>query len=190
MRSVKGFTLAGLLVLVFPASVFAVGLDSSSFLYSSDILAPLDINIVQDIGLILPVVVAWFAIRVARLMQGGKFERIWKLIAAGMGVLAIIKVVDGLENLGVLYVVGLRNLLEFVMIVVFFTAFLYGYRSLMLAIRGPSIEKPVITVPKEELGQSGAEEKPAKEGEPQETLPAESEKKTPTKDQKNKDKTK
>lgn len=120
-------------------------------LYSSEIFSKFDIKLINDIGLILPIIVAWFAIKVAILMQGGKLEHVWKLISAGMSVLALVKVVDGLETLGVLYVGGLRSVLEFVMILVFFVAFLEAYKSLVMAIRGPiPIESPEIEVPEEE----------------------------------------
>jgi hypothetical protein len=88
-------------------------------------------------------------------MRGGKLENVWKLIAAGMSVLAIVKVVDGLEKLEILYVGGLRSVLEFVMILVFFAAFISAYHSLVLAIRGPiPVEKPEIEVPEKESGEN------------------------------------
>jgi len=119
-------------------------------LYSSQIFQKFDIKLINDVGLILPVIVAWFAIKVAALMRGGKLEHVWKLIAAGMSVLALVKVVDGLEKLGILYVGGLRSVLEFVMILVFLAAFVMAYHSLEMAIRGPiPVENPVIDVPGE-----------------------------------------
>lgn len=161
-------------VLVFAANPGEVG----EALYTSDIFAPFErFNLINDIGLILPIVVAWFAIRVAKLMQGGKFEKVWKLIAAGMSVLAIMKVIDGLEDLGVLQVTGLRSLLEFVMILVFFSAFLVSYRSLQLAIRGPAVEKPVITIPKEEAEQAKQEEEKKEKEKEKEKQEQEEEKK-------------
>lgn len=123
---------------------------TSEVLFTSEVFQRFDVKIINDVGLILPIIVAWFAIKVANLMRGGKLEDVWKLIAAGMSVLAIVKVVDGLETLGILYVGGLREVLEFVMILVFFAAFLLAYRSLVLAIRGPiPVEKPEIEVPGE-----------------------------------------
>lgn len=124
-------------------------------LFTSEVFKKFDVKIVNDVGLILPIIVAWFAIKVATLMQGGKLEDVWKLIAAGMSVLAIVKVIDALEILGILYVGGLRSVLEFVMILVFFAAFLIAYQSLVMAIRGPiPVESPKIEVPKEEKGES------------------------------------
>lgn len=120
-------------------------------LYRSEAFRQFDVKIINDIGLILPIIVAWFAIKVAALMRGGKLEDVWKLIAAGMSVLALVKVVDGLEQLGILYVGGLREVLEFLMILVFFAAFLTAYQSLVMAIRGPiPVETPQIKVPGEE----------------------------------------
>ena len=52
-----------------------------------------DVKLISDIGLILPIIVAWFATKVAYLMRGGKLEQVWKLIAAGMTVLALMKVI-------------------------------------------------------------------------------------------------
>ncbi len=119
-------------------------------LYSSEIFQKFDIKLINDVGLILPVIVAWFAIKVAYLMRGGKLEDVWKLIAAGMSVLALVKVVDGLEKLGILYVGGLRSVLEFVMILVFLAAFVLAYQSLEYAIRGPiPVENPKIELPGE-----------------------------------------
>lgn len=119
-------------------------------LYTSEVFQKFDVKLISDIGLILPIIVAWFAIKVAALMHGGKLEDVWKLIAAGMSVLALVRVVDALETLGILYVGGLRAVLEFVMILVFFAAFFTAYRSLVLAIRGPiPVEEPEIKVPEE-----------------------------------------
>ncbi|OGY17634.1 MAG: hypothetical protein A2900_05730 [Candidatus Chisholmbacteria bacterium RIFCSPLOWO2_01_FULL_50_28] len=130
-------------------------------LFSSQIFQKFDIKLVNDVGLILPVIVAWFAIKVASLMRGGKLEHVWKLIAAGMSVLALVKVVDGLENLGILYVGGLRSVLEFVMILVFLSAFVLAYQSLEMAIRGPiPVENPKIELPSDKASEaSGKKEK-------------------------------
>ncbi len=136
-------------------------------LFTSNVFEKFDIKLISDIGLILPIIVAWFAIKVAYLMRGGKLEQVWKLIAAGMSVLAIMKVVDALEDLDILSVAGLRSVLEFVMILVFFAAFLTAYQSLVVAIRGPiPTENPRIEVPgdkkkedKKEEGSEGEEEK-------------------------------
>lgn len=119
-------------------------------LYRSEVFDKFDVKLINDIGLILPIIVSWFAIKVAQLMRGGKLEDVWKLIAAGMSVLAIVKVFDGLEQLGILYVGGLREALEFLMILVFFAAFFTAYQSLVMAIRGPiPVETPEIKVPEE-----------------------------------------
>lgn len=127
-------------------------------LFQSDIFAKFDVKLINDIGLVLPIIIAWFAIKVANLMHGGRLEHVWKLIAAGMSVLALVKVVDGLEQLGILYVGGLRSVLEFVMILVFFAAFLTAYQSLVLAIRGPiPVEKPKIEVPEEKKEEASKE---------------------------------
>lgn len=127
-------------------------------LYSSQIFEKFDVKLINDVGLVLPIIVAWFAIKVAALMRGGKLEDVWKLIAAGMSVLALVKVVDGLEDLGVLYVGGLRSVLEFVMILVFFAAFFTAYQSLVMAIRGPiPVEDPKIKVPGPEKSETSGE---------------------------------
>src|SRR3990170_3930231 len=127
-------------------------------LYSSEIFQKFDIKLINDVGLILPVIVAWFAIKVASLMRGGKLEHVWKLIAAGMSVLALVKVVDGLEKLGILYVGGLRSVLEFVMILVFLAAFVLAYQSLEMAIRGPiPVENPKIDLPGEKKSEPSGE---------------------------------
>jgi hypothetical protein len=147
MKIIKCFSLAVPFFLA-ASPVFAQA--PRDVLYSSEVFQSFDVKIINDIGLILPIIVAWFAIKVAALMRGGKLEDVWKLIAAGMSVLAIVKVVDGLETLGILYVGGLREVLEFVMILVFFAAFLMAYRSLVMAIRGPiPVESPKIEVPEE-----------------------------------------
>lgn len=146
------------------------GEPSADVLFRSDVFEKFDVRLINDIGLILPIIIAWFAIKVAYLMKGGKLEDVWKLIAAGMSVLALVKVVDGLEQLEVLYVGGLRSVLEFVMILVFFAAFLLAYQSLVVAIRGPiPVEKPKIEVP--------GEVKPEKAPEPVEAKKEEEEKK-------------
>lgn len=156
MNLLAKIILASVFFIAFKTPVFAIGQGSvEDVMFSSDIFAPLEnFRLINDIGLVLPIIVAWFAIKVARMMQGGKFEKVWKLIAAGMSVLAIVKVIDGLEDLGVLQVSGLRGILEFIMILVFFFAFLSGYRSLQIAIGGPILEKPTIAVPKEETGEA------------------------------------
>ena len=71
-------------------------------LYTSEVFQKFDVKLISDIGLILPIIVAWFAIKVAALMHGGQLEDVWKLIAAGMSVLALVRVVDSLETLGIL----------------------------------------------------------------------------------------
>ena len=134
-------------------------------LFTSEVFQKFDVKLVNDVGLILPIIVAWFAVKVAYLMRGGKLENVWKLIAAGMSVLALMKVVDALEVLGILYVGGLRSVLEFLMILVFFAAFLSAYQSLVMAIRGPiPIEKPEIKVPEGEKGKGKEEKAPEEEG--------------------------
>lgn len=140
--------ISGGVALMFSSPAFAQA--PSDFLYSSEVFNKFDIKLINDIGLILPIIVSWFAIKVAQLMRGGKLEDVWKLIAAGMSVLAIVKVFDGLEQLGILYVGGLRAALEFLMILVFFAAFFTAYQSLVMAIRGPiPVETPQIKVPGE-----------------------------------------
>lgn len=157
MKVIKRLSLVASLFLV-ATPIFAQS--PQDMLYTSEIFQKFDVKLINDVGLILPIIVAWFAIKVATLMQGGKLEYVWKLIAAGMSVLAIVKVIDGLEKLGVLYVGGLREVLEFVMILVFFAAFVTGYRSLVLAIRGPiPVETPEIEVPEEKKSKEAKEEK-------------------------------
>lgn len=132
-------------------------------LFSSEIFNKFDVKLISDIGLVLPIIVAWFAIKVSTLMRGGKLENVWKLIAAGMSVLALVRVVDGLEELGVLYVGGLREVLEFVMILVFFAAFFTAYQSLVMAIRGPiPVESPEIKVPGEKKAEEPTKKKEGK----------------------------
>ena len=161
MKSLTRIMLGISLLILSAAPAFAQ--PPSDVLFRSEIFNKFDIKIINDIGLILPIIVAWFAIKVAALMRGGKLENVWKLIAAGMSVLAIVKVVDGLEQLGILYVGGLRSVLEFIMILVFFAAFFSAYQSLVIAIRGPiPVESPAIKVPqkKEEPAKKEALKKP------------------------------
>lgn len=132
------------------AQVYAASEVPKDVLFTSDVFKKFDVRLFNDVGLILPIIIAWFAVKVAYLMRGGKLENVWKLIAAGMSVLAMVKVIDALEILGILHVTGLRSVLEFVMILVFFAAFVSAYKSLVLAIRGPiPVEKPEIEVPEE-----------------------------------------
>jgi hypothetical protein len=160
MKILVIFSVLVSLVLVSSNSVLAQ--PPGDVLYSSEVFEKFDVKLINDVGLVLPIIVAWFAIKVAYIMSGGKLEDVWKLIAAGMSVLAIVKVVDGLEALGILYVGGLRSVLEFVMILVFFVAFFLAYRSLVQAIRGPiPVESPKISVPGE--GATEAEKKEASE---------------------------
>lgn len=157
MKAVRYISLA-LTPLIWTATP-VLAQDNGEALFTSELFQQFDVKLVNDIGLILPIIVAWFAIKVSTLMQGGKLENVWKLIAAGMSVLALVKVVDGLEELGILYVGGLREVLEFVMILVFFAAFFSAYQSLVVAIRGPIIpvEEPKVEVPKEEKKKEGKE---------------------------------
>lgn len=146
MKKILILLVALVFVLLSASSVLAQA--PGEALFTSEAFERFDIKLINDVGLVLPIIVAWFAIKVAYLMRGGKLEDVWKLIAAGMSVLAIVKVVDGLQELGILFVEGLRSVLEFVMILVFFAAFFLAYRSLVLAIRGPiPVESPTIKVP-------------------------------------------
>jgi hypothetical protein len=146
-------------VMVAPVMALQSSQPAKDVLFSSNVFQKFDVRLINDVGLILPIIIAWFAIKVAYLMRGGKLEDVWKLIAAGMSVLALVKVVDGLEQLDVLYVGGLRSVLEFVMILVFFAAFLLAYQSLVFAIRGPiPVEKPEIDLPEEKKEEQNASE--------------------------------
>lgn len=165
MKKIIGALLAMGAYLAFAGQALAVGpaVRPEDALFTSQVFQKFDVKLINDVGLVLPIIVAWFAIKVAYLMRGGKLEDVWKLIAAGMSVLALVKVVDGLEFLGILYVGGLRSVLEFVMILVFFAAFLIAYQALVLAIRGPiPVENPKIDVPEGKKKEEKASEEKGK----------------------------
>lgn len=78
--------------------------------------------ILEIINLALAVLVAMLAIQVAALVKGGSMEKTWTLLSVGLFLFAILEVYGALKNFKILEIEGFGDVLEFFILIAFFTA--------------------------------------------------------------------
>lgn len=108
----------------------------SPYLYDFSFLPDLSGVPWRLINLILVIVAATFAIKVSALVQGGKFERVWDYLSAGVGILALLITYNLLNGLYVVNVTGLRELLEFLAAVFLLLGFYQARHILIKEVMG------------------------------------------------------
>lgn len=96
---------------------------------------------IELFNLVIGIAMAFVAIKVAALVQGGKMEKVWNLMALAAGIFAIFEIVGGLEKLNILHMSGLTEVLEAAFIVAFLVAFSFAKKSLKESLFGKTEKK-------------------------------------------------
>ncbi len=90
----------------------------------------------EVVNLLLSIVAAAFAIKLAALSQGGSLEKTWNWLAVAVTLFAGVEVVGSLDSFGFIRVQGGQDALEFIMIVVFLVVFYRTRKDLLRKVLG------------------------------------------------------
>jgi len=108
-----------------------VALAASSYVYDYTILSDKGEVVIELINLVLAVLTAAFAIKLAALSQGGDLEKTWNWLATAASVFALLEIYGALKGLGLVHVAGLGDIIELVMVVVLLVVFVKTRKSLL-----------------------------------------------------------
>lgn len=123
----KKIILLSLIVMAMPAIALAAG----SYVYDFTILSDKGEAVVEVINLVLAVLTAAFAIKLAALSQGGDLEKTWNWLAIAASAFALLEIYGALNGLKLVHVAGLGDIIELVMVAVLFIVF-YRTRKTLL----------------------------------------------------------
>lgn len=93
------------------------------YLFDFSLLPESAETVLEFVNLVIALVAVAFSFKIAALMQGGKMESVWNLLAAAVGFFALLEIYEALKLLNVLHVAGLGDILEFGMVVFLVWAF-------------------------------------------------------------------
>jgi len=93
-----------------PVIVFA----GSNYIYDVGFIPESWENIIEFVNLIVAVLAAAYAVKLAALSQGGDLEKTWNLLAVVAVLFAILEIYGALKGLNLVYISGFGDVLEFV----------------------------------------------------------------------------
>jgi len=115
--------------------------ESASYQYNFTLMPESSELWLEALNVVLAIGMAYVAIKVAALMQGGKLERAWNFMAIAAGVFALTEIYNILAALGIFHIGGLDDTLEFIFVVFFLLAFLRAKKALLVGMGGSKKEK-------------------------------------------------
>ena len=93
-------------------------------------------EILELVNLVLAVLAAIFAVKLAALSQGGELEKTWNLMAMSAFAFAVVEVLGALKEFGLLHVSGLGDIFELIFIVLMAYTFYKTRKSLLKRVMG------------------------------------------------------
>lgn len=104
-----------LVLLAAPVAALAAGGSIKTF----ELLPESVESLLEIANLVLAVLAAAFAIKLAALAQGGDLEKTWNWLATAITAFAVIEIFAALDMFGLLHIGGLADILELIMVVIF-----------------------------------------------------------------------
>ncbi len=90
----------------------------------------------EIINLVLAVIAAIFAVKLAALSQGGSLEKTWNLMAIVALTFAVFEIYGALQGFMILHLGGLGDLLEFIFVLILAITFYKTRKSLLAKVLG------------------------------------------------------
>ncbi|MEK7459807.1 MAG: hypothetical protein AAB636_01950 [Patescibacteria group bacterium] len=97
-------------LLLFPTLVLAAG----EYVYDISLISEKAELILEPINLLIAILAAVFAVKLAALSQGGELEKTWNMIAIVAVIFAILEAYGTLKGLMLVHVGGLGDILELI----------------------------------------------------------------------------
>lgn len=115
-----------LMILLVPSIALA-----AEYTYNVTLIPDSVENALELVNLLIAILVAVFAVKLAALSQGGQLEKTWNLIAIVAVLFALLEVVGALKGFNLVRLGGAGDIIEFVFGIVFFTAVYKTRKSLL-----------------------------------------------------------
>lgn len=93
-------------------------------------------EILEIVNLILSILAATFAIKLAALSQGGELEKTWNGLALGAGFFALLEVYGSLQGFGFVHIEGFGDVIEAAMVITFLYVFYTTRKTLLKRVLG------------------------------------------------------
>lgn len=129
---IKKIVSASVFGLIAPFIVLAAG----TSVYEFTVLPDRFENIFEIVNLLLSLVAAAFAVKLAALSQGGSLEKTWNGLAIASVLFAFLEIFNALEGFGLVHLSGLDEMLELVMVFVLLITFYKTRKDLLQKILG------------------------------------------------------
>ena len=126
--------LLGFLLLLTPVVVWA----AEEFAYETALISEGAENALEFVNLIVAIIAAVYAVKLAALSQGGQLEKTWNKLAMVGVVFAVIEIFAALKGFGLVHLEGLEDILELVLAVLLLVAFVSTRRHLLEQVLGES----------------------------------------------------
>ena len=119
------------LVLVLAAPFFAHAQEVAGYVYDVELIPESVESVLELVNLLIAIVAAAFAIKLAALSQGGSLEKTWNLLAVAAVIFAALEVVGALQGYKIAHFGGLGDIIELVFLVILTTVFARTRKALL-----------------------------------------------------------
>lgn len=127
----RNFLLIFISLLVFPLALFA-----DDAVYQATVVPENLENALELVNLVVALLAAFYAVKLAALSQGGSLEKTWNMLALTAVFFALLEVNNGLAGFGLIDLEGLGELFELVFGVLLLTVFIKTRKNLLKQVLG------------------------------------------------------
>lgn len=104
--------------------------------YDAELLSEATESVLEIANLVLGLLAAVFAVKLAALAQGGTLEKTWNLLAIAAGLFGLLEVNNALAGFGLVHVGGLEEIIELVFAALLLAAFMRTRKDLLRQVLG------------------------------------------------------